>query len=85
MIRLQLMQDLQARLGISRQLTPDEVYSLYEVCRFYRSWSEKSQSPWCSIFTDSDLQVLEYKDDIRHYYRNGYGSLVSFITNYNFF
>ncbi|KOB66528.1 putative multiple inositol polyphosphate phosphatase [Operophtera brumata] len=68
---------VQQRLGLSTQLTPDNIYELYEICRFDRSWSDIHQSPWCAAFSDHDLVVLEYRDDIRHYYRNGYGSWVN--------
>ncbi|KOB77377.1 putative multiple inositol polyphosphate phosphatase, partial [Operophtera brumata] len=71
---LQVQHAVQQRLGLSTQLTPDNIYDLYEICRFDRSWSDIHQSPWCAAFSDHDLVVLEYRDDIRHYYRNGYGS-----------
>ncbi|XP_013194464.1 multiple inositol polyphosphate phosphatase 1 [Amyelois transitella] len=68
---------VQARLGITTQLSAEDIYSIYEICRFYRSWTETLQSPWCAAFTNEDLVVLEYRDDVRHYYRNGYGSWVN--------
>ncbi|CAG5038274.1 unnamed protein product [Parnassius apollo] len=69
--------NIQKRLGIHTQLSPEDVYSLYEICRFYRSWTPTKQSPWCSVFSHQDLVVLEYRDDVRHYHRNGYGSRVN--------
>ncbi|XP_053609464.1 multiple inositol polyphosphate phosphatase 1-like [Plodia interpunctella] len=68
---------VQNRLGLITQLTAEDVYSFYEICRFYRSWTDTLKSPWCAAFTDEDLVVLEYRDDVRHYYRNGYGSWVN--------
>ncbi|XP_030030453.1 multiple inositol polyphosphate phosphatase 1 isoform X2 [Manduca sexta] len=68
---------VQQRLGITTQLSTEDVYSLYELCRFYRSWTENLRSPWCAAFTEQDLVVLEYRDDVRHYHRNGYGSWVN--------
>ncbi|CAG9125760.1 unnamed protein product [Plutella xylostella] len=65
---------VQKRLGLTRSLTADEVYHFYELCRFDRSWQPALRSPWCAAFSDEDLVVLEYRDDIRHYYRNGYAS-----------
>ncbi|XP_059061485.1 multiple inositol polyphosphate phosphatase 1-like [Achroia grisella] len=69
--------NVQQRLGINTKLSSDDIYTLYEICRFYRSWTPTLQSPWCSVFTDDDLLVLEYEDDVWHYYRNGYGSWVN--------
>ncbi|XP_072948952.1 multiple inositol polyphosphate phosphatase 1-like [Epargyreus clarus] len=68
---------VQQRLGISTQLSADDIYAIYEICRFYRSWTATLQSPWCAAFSDQDLLVLEYRDDVRHYHRNGYGSWVN--------
>ncbi|XP_026734702.1 multiple inositol polyphosphate phosphatase 1-like [Trichoplusia ni] len=68
---------VQQRLGIPKNLTASNVFAIYELCRFFRSWSNNLQSPWCSPFTDEDLLVLEYYDDVRHYHRNGYGSWVN--------
>lgn len=31
-------------------------------------------SPWCALFTEDDLKVFEYECDLRHFYRNGYGT-----------
>lgn len=69
--------NVQNRLGIATPLSPDYIYSFYEICRFHRSWQPDHRSPWCAVFTDEDLVVLEYRDDLWHYYRNGYGSLVN--------
>ncbi|KPI99348.1 Multiple inositol polyphosphate phosphatase 1 [Papilio xuthus] len=68
--------NVQERLGIQTLLSAEDVYSIYEICRFYRSWTDTKQCPWCSAFSDQDLIVLEYRDDVRHYYRNAYGSWV---------
>ncbi|CAH0398511.1 unnamed protein product [Chilo suppressalis] len=69
--------NVQNRLGIPTQLSADDIYTFYDLCRYYRSWDPQLRSPWCSVFTKEDLVVLEYKDDVRHYYRNGYGSWIS--------
>ncbi|XP_023953828.1 multiple inositol polyphosphate phosphatase 1 [Bicyclus anynana] len=68
---------VQAKMFVDYKISSREVFTLYELCRFERSWDPKLRSPWCSFFTDQDLVVLEYRDDIRHYYRNGYGSQIN--------
>ncbi|XP_073957030.1 multiple inositol polyphosphate phosphatase 1-like [Choristoneura fumiferana] len=74
---LALQRAVQARLGITYQLTQDDIYTLYEICRYHRTWVPSHQDAWCAAFTNEDLVVLEYRDDVRHYYRNGYGSWVT--------
>ncbi|XP_039753674.1 multiple inositol polyphosphate phosphatase 1-like isoform X2 [Pararge aegeria] len=68
---------VQSKMFVDYQMTSTDVNTLYELCRFERSWSEKLRSPWCSFFTDQDLIVLEYRDDVRHFYRNGYASEIN--------
>ncbi|XP_063363903.1 multiple inositol polyphosphate phosphatase 1-like [Cydia amplana] len=68
---------VQERLGITYQLSASDVYTLYEICRYHRTWTPTLQDAWCAAFSDQDLVVLEYRDDVRHYYRNGYGSWVN--------
>lgn len=48
--------------------------ALYDLCRHTWSGVESKLSPWCALFTKDDLQVLEYIQDLRSYYRNGYGT-----------
>ncbi|XP_050675841.1 multiple inositol polyphosphate phosphatase 1-like [Leptidea sinapis] len=72
-----MQQGVQKRLGIPTQLTAAEVYTLHELCRFYRSWSPTLRSPWCAAFTNEDLVVIEYRDDVRHFQRNGYASTIN--------
>ncbi|XP_028177744.1 multiple inositol polyphosphate phosphatase 1-like [Ostrinia furnacalis] len=74
---LNVKSNVQTRLGISTQLSSEDVDSLYELCRFYRSWEPNLKSPWCAAFSNADLLVMEYRDDVKHYYRNGYGSWVN--------
>ena len=30
-------------------------------------------SPWCAIFSEENLKVLEFTDDLSFYYKDGYG------------
>ncbi|XP_050675844.1 multiple inositol polyphosphate phosphatase 1-like isoform X3 [Leptidea sinapis] len=64
---------VQNRTGLLEPLTPKQILSLYDVCRYYRSYTVLLQDPWCAIFTNQDLKHLEFVEDIRHYYRNGHG------------
>ncbi|XP_050350980.1 multiple inositol polyphosphate phosphatase 1-like [Nymphalis io] len=69
----ELQQNVQKRIGIDHELHPRTIMGFYDLCRFYRAYSIVKRSPWCALFTDNDLQILEYVEDIRHYFRNGYG------------
>ncbi|XP_050342368.1 multiple inositol polyphosphate phosphatase 1-like [Nymphalis io] len=65
------------RSGIDYTLSDENVTALYDLCRYTWSAIDDKLSPWCALFTKDDLQVLEYIQDLRHYYKNGYGTSVN--------
>lgn len=65
---------MQRRIGIDYTLTDVNITALYDWCRYTWEGSENKVSPWCALFTTEDLKVLEYADDLKHYYENGYGT-----------
>ena len=30
-------------------------------------------SPWCSLFSEDNLKILEFADDLKYYWKDGYG------------
>nr|XP_032517365.1 multiple inositol polyphosphate phosphatase 1-like [Danaus plexippus plexippus] len=68
-----LQANVQRRVGLDFELNPKSILSVYNLCRNYRSYSVLKRSPWCALFTDDELMILEYVENITHYYRNGYG------------
>ncbi|XP_023934980.2 multiple inositol polyphosphate phosphatase 1 [Bicyclus anynana] len=68
---------IQRRSGIEYSLTDENVTALYDLCRYTWSAVDRKSSPWCALFTKDDLEVLEYEQDLRHYYRNSYGTAVN--------
>ncbi|CAH0398510.1 unnamed protein product [Chilo suppressalis] len=69
-----MLQRVQNRSGLQEPLTATKVIGFYDLCRYGRAISSTKTSPWCALFADQDLMILEYLNDIRHYFRNGYGS-----------
>jgi multiple inositol-polyphosphate phosphatase / 2,3-bisphosphoglycerate 3-phosphatase len=65
---------IQRRAGLDTPLTDDNVTALYDLCRYTWSGIEGKSSPWCALFISEDLQILEYIEDLKQYYRNGYGT-----------
>uniref|UniRef100_A0A1B6DXK1 Multiple inositol polyphosphate phosphatase 1 n=2 Tax=Clastoptera arizonana TaxID=38151 RepID=A0A1B6DXK1_9HEMI len=62
------------RLGFKYNLTASMIGSFYDVCRFDKAWNFTATSPWCAAFTIDELKVLEYFEDLRYYYKSGYGN-----------
>ena len=45
--------------------------------RFETAWTLNKISPWCNLFSPSDLEVFEYKEDLQYYYSEGYAKSVT--------
>lgn len=43
------------------------------MCLYDQSWNLSLTSPWCAAFTPSQINDLEYPEDLRKYYESGYG------------
>lgn len=56
------------RKGLVRYKYSDFVLLMFT---FLRNIYERSK--WCSIFTEEDLVILEYGQDLKSYYKSGYG------------
>lgn len=74
---LQTKDRIQRRSGIDYILSDENVTALYDLCRYTWSAIDDKVSPWCALFTKDDLQVLEYIQDLKHYYKNGYGKPIN--------
>jgi len=61
------------RLGFTTSLSSDQVLLIHEMCAYDKSLNFNSTSPWCAAFSETDLLVLEYTRDLKHYYKDGYG------------
>lgn len=46
---------------------------MWQLCRFEQAADTSKPSPWCSVFSQDDVAVLEYGEDLGYYYEAGYG------------
>ncbi|XP_014471655.1 PREDICTED: multiple inositol polyphosphate phosphatase 1-like isoform X2 [Dinoponera quadriceps] len=69
----EVVTDVNRRLGFAGRINKDDVFLLYDACRFEKAWQPDRLSPWCAVFDDDDMRVLEYEQDLFHYYHSGYG------------
>ncbi|XP_070975426.1 multiple inositol polyphosphate phosphatase 1-like [Oncorhynchus clarkii lewisi] len=53
-------------------ITPDLVEAAFFLCS-YEFAIKSLNSPWCNLFDETDAQVLEYKNDLKQYWKRGYG------------
>lgn len=69
----QMKERLERKLGLNFTFSDEDITAMYDLCRYTWDGIGNTPSPWCAVFSIEDLQVLEYIDDLRHYYRNSYG------------
>lgn len=72
-IMASLLQNVSRRLGFNTTLTIDNANAMYDGCRFDKAWHVKEISPWCAVFSEEELKVMEYREDLLYYYYAGYG------------
>lgn len=70
-----IIESISTRLGFSGENSPidfEMLNSMYDNCRFETALSEGSI--WCKLFTEKELKVLEYIEDVNTYIKGAYGS-----------
>lgn len=55
----------------------------YTMCRYDKALHYDKLSPWCAAFSDVDLSVLEYVDDLNYYYKESYGYEINWLQACN--
>lgn len=51
--------------------------ALYNGCTFGQAWHPNKESVWCKVFTDSELELMEYREDLEYYWIDGYANDIS--------
>lgn len=69
-----MIEEVSQRLGFKYTLEAELVNTMYDMCRFEQAWSVSQPSVWCAAFTPEQIKVLEYNEDIKYFYKAGYGN-----------
>lgn len=69
------------RLGLPHhRLTPDLVEAAFFLCSYELS-IKSVHSPWCFLFDEDDAKVLEYKSDLKQYWKRSHGHVISSLSS----
>ncbi|XP_039991609.1 multiple inositol polyphosphate phosphatase 1b [Xiphias gladius] len=69
------------RLGLPQhRLTPDLVEAAFFLCSYELS-IKSLHSPWCFLFDENDAKVLEYKSDLKQYWKRSHGHVISSLSS----
>nr|XP_022917214.1 multiple inositol polyphosphate phosphatase 1-like [Onthophagus taurus]XP_022917215.1 multiple inositol polyphosphate phosphatase 1-like [Onthophagus taurus] len=71
-IMREALDKVSSKLGLDK-LTVSDLHSMYVTCAFESSWSNRRRSPWCIPFDIETIKVLEYAEDLKYYWVDGYG------------
>lgn len=69
----QLTRDVLRRLGFKFTLNASVITDIYDMCRYDKAWYVDKPSAWCVAFNKNQLKLLEYIQDLKFYYKYGYG------------
>ncbi|KAL3274093.1 hypothetical protein HHI36_015509 [Cryptolaemus montrouzieri] len=73
-LMIKTIQEVNQRLKLSlNKLNFDDIYLMYSTCSYETAWKMNQKSPWCSAFSLNDMKVLEYYEDLKYYWLDGYG------------
>nr|XP_057925247.1 multiple inositol polyphosphate phosphatase 1b [Doryrhamphus excisus] len=70
-----------ARLGLPEDsFTPDLLEAAFFLCS-YELAIKSEHSPWCLLFDEDDAQVLEYKSDLKQYWKRAHGHAINSLSS----
>ncbi|XP_053687588.1 multiple inositol polyphosphate phosphatase 1-like [Sabethes cyaneus] len=72
-VYLQTVSDISTQLGFASNLSSSQIEAMWDACRYEQAWQPRQSSPWCGVFNRRQVEVLEYKEDLKYYYQNSYG------------
>lgn len=75
---LNIISSVNKMLNLEDELDLDDIYLMYLTCSFETAWNKKKKSPWCSVFSTKTVGGLEFAEDLKYYYRDGYGYEVTY-------
>ncbi|XP_034951707.1 multiple inositol polyphosphate phosphatase 1-like [Chelonus insularis] len=66
-----MLENMSQRLGFNVDF--DDIKLMRSMCSFETAWNEQTKSPWCHILSPEAFEVMEFVDDLKYYWIDGYG------------
>ena len=57
---------------IADSLGFEDIFIMYDLCRYEQARTPEETSPWCAVFDSEDLKILEYYEDLKYWHKEGY-------------
>ena len=58
---------------LGADLSLEDLDMMYLMCNFDTAWTPSKTSPWCRVFSDQELRVMEYREDLEYFWIDGPG------------
>lgn len=72
-----MLEEISIRLGYKYTLSSKQVDAMWDMCRYDQAWYLQEDSAWCAAFTPKHVDILEYLEDLKYYYKSGPGSEIN--------
>ena len=62
------------KLKTGVEMSSELVILVWAICRYERAWTylvDSSYPAWCSVFSNEDLDIFAFDEDLKYYYDNG--------------
>lgn len=70
-------EEISIRLGYKYTLNTKQIDAMWDMCRYDQAWFLQDESAWCAAFTPEHVNVLEYLEDLKYYYKASFGSEIN--------
>ncbi|XP_053306502.1 multiple inositol polyphosphate phosphatase 1 [Spea bombifrons] len=81
-----VIRKISAHLNVpERELSADLIQVAFFTCSFELAINNVADSPWCKLFDEEDGKVLEYLNDLKQYWKRGYGFDINTRSSCNLF
>ncbi|CAH2322164.1 multiple inositol polyphosphate phosphatase 1 isoform X1 [Pelobates cultripes] len=75
---MKVLRRISALLNIPEdELNADLIQVAFFTCSFELAINNTENSPWCKLFDEEDGKVLEYLNDLKQYWKRGYGFAIN--------
>ena len=71
-----MLEDVSKRIG--HRIDNETANMMYTICGFETAWWIDTESPWCRMFSLDEFKILEYAEDLKKYWIDGYGHKLSY-------
>ncbi|XP_014272673.1 multiple inositol polyphosphate phosphatase 1 [Halyomorpha halys] len=68
-----MQMQVSSRIGLNYTLSFETLHLIFTACAFETAWYPHNSSAWCSPFDKKDIEIMEYFEELKYFWRDGYG------------